>query len=139
MAFKSQAGIRLALQVCFEVTGQRSESFLLAGEQAPVRIFRGRLGRRKIDAVERKPSLDSADIRLGSWGWSWLHVHGGGGGGSERRIPVITHIACHSNWSMLRSPAVDVSGGSVAGNSVGAGCITVVLPTSFRMACIRCD
>src|SRR5947209_17014672 len=111
MAFKSQAGIRLALQVCFEVTGQRSESFLLAGEQACVRIFRGRLCRRKIDAVERKPSLDSADIRLGSWGWPWLHVHGRGGGSSERRISVIAHIARHSNWPRLRASAVQGSGG----------------------------
>ena len=39
MAFKSQAGIRLALEICLEISGERTESFLLAGKQAGIGIL----------------------------------------------------------------------------------------------------
>jgi len=67
VTFKSQAGIRLALEICLEITGERIECFLLACKQAGLGILECRLRRRKIDTVKGKPPLDGSDFGRRRW------------------------------------------------------------------------
>src|ERR1019366_703857 len=136
MAFESQARIRLALEIGLEITGERSESSLLAGKQASVAILERGLGCRKINTVQGKSPLDGADIWRLRWG---LNVHRGCGRSHERLISVIAHIAGHGNCPRLRAPGVQGSGGGVAGNVSGARCVTVGQPAAIGAAGVRVD
>ena len=62
MAFKSQASIRLALEIGLEIASERNKSLLLTGKQAAIGILRRGLGGCKIDTVQGEPLFDRAGL-----------------------------------------------------------------------------
>ena len=58
MAFKSQASIRLALEIGLEIASERNQSLFLTGKQAAIGILTRGLGGCKIDTVQREPLFD---------------------------------------------------------------------------------
>src|SRR5579859_6430826 len=134
MAFKSQPGIRLALEICLEVAGEAAKSLLLAGKQAAVWILNRGPCCRKINAVDGKPFFDGHDFWTRSRRWRCLHLHGGCGRSRKRRIAVIADVARDGDCARLSPSAVQGSGRVVAGNVACAGGVTISQWTAVRAA-----
>src|SRR5438270_9071194 len=134
MAFKSQLGIRLGLEIGLEITCGRSKIFFLAGKKTSVGIFQGRFGGRKIDAVQSKPFFDRDNFRRRSRRrWS-LHLHGGSGRSGERWIAIIAYVARNGNCARLCASAVQGGGRVIAGDVPGACSVAVSKRTAIWAA-----
>src|SRR5438270_8570859 len=121
MAFKSQMGIRFGLEIGLEIACERSKSFFLAGKKTSVGIFQGRLGGRKINAVQGKPFFDRDDFRRRRRRRCSLHLHRGSGRSSERWIAIIAYVARDGNCARLCASAVQ-GGGRGGGGDVPGAC-----------------
>ncbi len=63
MAFESQVGVGLDLEIPLEIVRQRNEGLLLAGQQTPVGIGDRGLSRRKVNAVQCEPGFQAHCLR----------------------------------------------------------------------------
>src|SRR5438270_7340794 len=134
MAFKSQLGIRLGLEISLEIACERSKSFLLAGKKTSVGIFYGRFSCRKIDAVQGKPFFNCDDLRRRRRRRCSLHLHRGSGRSSERWIAIIAYVARNGNCARLCASAVQGGGRGGAGDVPGACSVAVGKRTAIWAA-----
>src|SRR5580692_4232310 len=140
MALQSEAGIRLGLEINQKVAGERSQGFLLAGEQSGVGILKTWLRGRKIYAVKRKPLLDCShdgDVWLRR---RWrLQVHHGRGRSQERVTAVVAHVTGYGDGTGLRVRSIQGRGGIAARDVSSAGRVAVRQNATIRAGGNRCD